>query len=361
MSTPRYRLLAVTLIALSVLSASCGSAKSAARDKAAALPAMPQAVSNNAVASVTVDGNTYAVSFAGIGPGLAHDDTLATTFVLDQRHRTWRTGPALPGGVGRLASVAASAGTLVYVFGGYTVAPDGSEDSTPWVHSFDPVRDVFVERAPMPVPVDDAVALVYQDRYIYLVSGWHDLGNVNLVQRYDSVADEWSQATPLPGHGVFGHAGGIVDDTLVICDGVVVRANVARSRDFAATDTCYLGIVDSDDSRRIDWRRLGPHPGPARYRAAATGDADGRRILFVGGSANPYNFNGIGYDGIPAEPIGEIVAYDLAKEQWVTLGELPEPSMDHRGLVRWNGGWLLPGGMLARQTVTSRVEWLPLD
>ena len=49
----------------------------------------------------------------------------------------------------------------------------------------------FEARTAMPVPVDDAVAVTYADRFIYLISGWHDLGNVNLVQRYDTETDTW--------------------------------------------------------------------------------------------------------------------------------------------------------------------------
>ena len=49
------------------------------------------------------------------------------------------------------------------------------------------------------MPVEDAVLLVYLDRYIYLVSGWHDLGNVNLVQVLDTANGTWQQATPWPG------------------------------------------------------------------------------------------------------------------------------------------------------------------
>ena len=81
-------------------------------------------------------------------------------------------------------------------------------------------------------PVDDTVALVYQNRYIYLVSGWHgsgiskSTGNVNLVQVFDSQQGRWFNATPFPGAPVFGHAGGIVDDQFLIVDGVKVNAVV---------------------------------------------------------------------------------------------------------------------------------------
>ena len=36
----------------------------------------------------------------------------------------------------------------------------------------------------MPVPVDDAIAGVYREQFIYLVSGWHDSDNVAEYRRY---------------------------------------------------------------------------------------------------------------------------------------------------------------------------------
>ena len=226
--------------------------------QSADIPALPQAVTNNAVVSVTTTNGEYLVSFAGLGKGRTHSDTLAV-------------------------------GELAYVFGGYSVAEDGTEISTPWVHSFDPVSGQFEERAEMPVPVDDAVAVTFEDRYIYLISGWHDLGNVNLVQRYDTIENSWSQATPIPGPAVFGHAGGIVSNTIVYCDGVAIEVHENQGRDFVAVSDCYQGIIDASDSRRIDWRVVEAHPGLPRYRMAATGAEEFGGVLFIGGSENPYN------------------------------------------------------------------------
>lgn len=79
----------------------------------------------------------------------------------------------------------------VYIFGGYTVAADHSEHSIASVHRLDPADNTYTELTPMPVPVDDTLALVYRDRYVYLVSGWHETGNVNLVQLYDTETDIW--------------------------------------------------------------------------------------------------------------------------------------------------------------------------
>lgn len=322
---------------------------------------LPVPVSNNAVASVKAGRRQYLVSFNGLAAGRTHVDTLASTFVYDSRSRSWSEADPVPGETGRLASVAAAADGTVYVFGGYTVAADGTEASTPWTHAFDPRKRTFEERAPMPVPVDDAVAVTYDDRYVYLVSGWHDLGNVNLVQRYDTRKDTWVQATPIPGPAVFGHAGGIVGNTIVYCDGVAVEVHDDRPRDFVAVPDCYLGIIDNDDGRRIDWRAVDYHPGPPRYRMAAAGMAAVNGVLFVGGSENPYNYNGIGYNGQPSEPAGAALLFDIDTQSWRLLGFEGEATMDHRGLVPFAGQWLTIGGMASDQRVTDRVYSYMLD
>lgn len=316
---------------------------------------LPVPVSNNAVAAVIVDGVEYLISFNGLGPGRTHADTHARTFVFDGQ--AWREADPVPGEVGRLAAAATSTTGKAWVFGGYTVAEDGSEVSTPWTHSFDPLTGRFEEHAPMPVPVDDAVAVTYEDRYIYLISGWHDYGNVNLVQRYDTQTDSWSQATPTPGPAVFGHAGGIAGHKIVYCDGVVVAPRLLGRRQFEATDECFLGIIDVDNSRRIDWQRIRPHPGPARYRMAATGIVDDgdSGVWFLGGSDNPYNYDGFGYNGEPSQPMAGGFAWDFETNEWFEFAISGQPTMDHRGLVPYRDALVTVGGMHADQEVTGAV------
>ena len=319
------------------------------------LPPLPEPASNNAVVVVATPPDEFLISFAGLGAGKSHEDTLATTWVYSGHKEEWVAGPPVPGGVGRLAATAAAAGQLAFVFGGYTVEEDGTEVSTPWVHAFDPQSRQFEERSPMPVPVDDAVAVTYENRYIYLISGWHDSGNVNLVQRYDAVNDLWVQATPIPGPGVFGHSGGIVGNTIAYCDGVAIRAHADRRREFAATDQCFSGTIDPEDSRRIDWRTLPAHPGAPRYRMAAVGSEELGGYVFVGGSDNPYNFNGIGYNGEPSQPSAGILLLDRETGEWASLNSGPIATMDHRALVRFAGGYVTAGGMLQGQQITNRV------
>ncbi|MDH3864995.1 MAG: galactose oxidase [Gammaproteobacteria bacterium] len=327
----------------------------------AVLAPLPLAVSNNAVASVKAGRRDYVVSFNGLAEGKTHADTLASTYVYDSRSKSWSEADPVPGDAGRLASAAASADGRVYVFGGYTIDKDGAEVSTPWTHAFDPRKRVFEERAAMPVPVDDAVAVTYDDRYIYLVSGWHDLGNVNLVQRYDTRNDAWVQATPVPGPSVFGHAGGIVGNTIVYCDGVAIAVHDDRPRDFVAVPDCFLGIIDDEDGRRIDWRSVDYHPGLPRYRMAAAGVPEVNGVLFVGGSENPYNYNGIGYDGRPSQPAQGALLFDIDTQSWQVIEFEGGATMDHRGLVPFKGQRLTVGGMAADQSVTNRVTSYKLD
>lgn len=328
--------------------------------RAADLPALPVPVANNAVASLTINGTQYIISFAGIGPGRRHSDIHARVFVLSDKNIAWVEQVAVPGKVGRLAATAAAVGELAYVFGGYSVTADGTEVSTAWVHSFDPETSQFKELSPMPVPVDDAVSVVFANRYIYLISGWHDLGNVNLVQRYDTATDSWIQATPIPGNSLFGHAGGIVDNKIVYCDGVRIQPNPDGPRSFVANSECFLGIIDDKDGRRIDWRPIAPHPGLPRYRMASAGIPSLNAVLFIGGSENPYNFDGVGYDGEPSEPANDALLLNLETRHWQVLDQATAPTMDHRGLVPFNKRWVTVGGMLSGQKVSGGVVsyWL---
>ena len=206
----------------------------------------------------------------------------------------------------------------------------------------------------MPTPVDDALAVPYQNRFIYLISGWHDEGNVSTVQMFDTQTGAWTEATPFPGTPVFGHAGGIAGNSIIVTDGVA-SIFAEGKRKFVAAKLTWRGDIDPNNPTQITWRGVDAHAGSARYRMAAVGDEDGRRIIFAGGGDNPYNYDGIGYDGVPAKPSGGFFAYDLKTDQWRELGRLAEPSMDHRGLAKAGQEYYILGGMDAELKVLKRI------
>jgi len=317
---------------------------------------LPHPVTNNSVAAVHVDDRAVVYSMLGIGAGLAWDSITTRAFELDLSSGRWREIRSVPGPKGRIASTAVGVNGKVYLFGGYTVAPDGDEVSLPNVDIYDPIEGEWTRGSDMPVPVDDSVSGVYDGRWVYLVSGWSMTDNVPDVQIYDTVEDRWSSATPIPGTPVFGHAGGVIDDAIVYCDGAYKGPEGSKPR-YRATDECWRGQIDEDDLSKITWTKIEAHPGTSRYRAAAGASERDGRVYFFGGTDNPYNINGVGYDGVPSEPVGVTFAWDERRGEWVLIDDsAADPTMDHRGMIVLDGMRLVIGGMERGQSVTRRVK-----
>jgi len=316
---------------------------------------LPFAVSNNAVASAEVNGGGILYSFLGLEQGKTYLDVTPRAAMFNPSTQTSVEIAPLTDSTGRLASTAETVNGFIYIFGGYTVAEDGSEKSTPEVFRFNPANNEYEVISTIPTPVDDAVSLVYQNRYVYLVSGWHDHDNVDLVQVYDTRENSWRQATPWPGPPVFGHTGGIAGNEMVVIDGVKVVPGEER-RSFEISPVSFKGTINPDDYTQITWKKLGDHPGRLRYRAAAEGITEPEEmILFIGGSDNAYNYTGIGYNGEPSEPADTVFAYHLPDQKWITLGTQPVPTMDHRNIAKIENRYYVAGGMTAGQTLTNKI------
>jgi N-acetylneuraminic acid mutarotase len=324
------------------------------------LDPLPAALSNNAVAQVKSRGALYLFSMMGIGPKKTWDAISNSAYVLDPDTAKWEEMRAVPGTAGRIAAVAVGAREHVFLFGGYVVDARGGETTIQDLNVYEPLTNRWFRGADVPIPVDDSVAGVYRDRYIYLVSGWSKTdAAVRDVQLYDAEKNKWAQATQIPGRPVFGHAGGVVGDTIVYIDGAYKNPASDRPK-YVVSDECWIGKIDHHDVTKIQWSKLPAHPGTARYRIAAGGSEKDQMIYFSGGSATAYNFNGIGYDGQPAEPSAVTFAFNLKANKWETINaETPNPTMDHRGLLVISEGLVLIGGMENGQRVTPKVSVLP--
>lgn len=335
-----------------------------ARGEWSELPPLLSSVSNNAVAGVRAAGRNYIFSIMGIGPKKTWDAIIPETWAFDTKSREWVLLRPVPGSAGRLAAAAAGVAEKVYLFGGYTVDGRGGERSLVSVDIYNLDSQRWTRGADLPVPVDDSVLGVYKNRYVYLVGGWSQGDNVRDVQVYDTEKDLWLAATPLPGTPIFGHSGGLAGNTIVYVDGAYKNPAVGSAPPSPGTPAylpsseCWMGVIDPRDVATITWTRLPDHPGKARYRIAA-GDW-GKRIVFTGGTENPYNFNGVGYDGRPSEPVATTFAWNLDLQAWETLPDNPTPTMDHRGLVRTRDGLVVVGGMEKDQKVSTRMSLLRL-
>lgn len=325
-------------------------------------PNLPEPVTNNAVALVSTSEGDFLLSFMGLAKEKNYKAVHNKVWALKIGEKSWQQKTSVPSSLtikGRLASVAVGVKESVYLFGGYTVDSQHNEISSPDVYRYNVLNDSYQKLAKMPVPVDDSVALVYQQRYIYLVSGWHDAGNVNLLQVYDIITDTWSQASPFLGVPVFGHSGGIANNRMVICDGVAVVPQLLKRRKYSKIAQCLIGRIDQTNHRKIDWQLLTHPTNEARYRMAAANFDD--KIIMLAGSTNPYNYNGVGYDGIPAPATSEAWIFDVQKQYWqVRIGDGLD-SMDHRGLLIYQNHLITIGGMGIGQQVLDKVIARPFN
>ncbi|MBZ5573504.1 MAG: hypothetical protein LAO09_16675 [Acidobacteriia bacterium] len=319
---------------------------------------LPDAVSNNAVAMLKVHGQVTLFSFMGIGAKKTWDAVTTEGYSLDASSGKAYTIRPVPGTAGRIGAMAAGAANRVFLLGGYVVHQGGGKVVTD-VDMYDPEHDRWFRGPDIPVAVGDAVIGVYRDRYIYLVGGRSNEGLISDVQIYDLEKNRWSAATPIPGVPVFGHAGALVDDTIVYVDGARKNPGTGPPK-FIAVDECWKGTIDHHDPKKIEWAKLPSHPGTARFRIAAGGSEKDDRIYFSGGTDSPHDYNGIGYDGKPSEPSPLTFAFNLRTGRWEVLDEkTPDPTMDHRGLLVTRDNLVMIGGMEAGQKVTGRVTVLP--
>jgi hypothetical protein len=320
---------------------------------------LPMPLSNNAVAAAKVNKKLVVFSFMGIGAEKTWNSISNKAFGLDTDNGKWSEIRPVPGPAGRLGSVAVTVKDVIYLLGGYTVDARGDETTVRSVEVLVPSRGIWYRAADMPLPVDDSIAAVYRDRFVYLVSGWSQDKPVANVQVYDAQKDRWEQATPIPGTPVFGHAGGIVDDTIVYCDGAYNNPAGSAPK-YVVSDECWMGKIDHHDVTKIQWSKLSNHPGRARYRIAAAGSDHDRKVYFSGGTDNPYNFNGVGYNGQPSEPSATTFDFNTRTSKWdVITDKTANPTMDNRSLVVTSQGLVTVGGIEAGQKVTARINVIP--
>ncbi len=320
------------------------------------LQPLPVPLSNNAVAGIRVNGQLLLYSFMGIGPQKDWKSVTNASYALNMKYDTWTTVKPVPGS-GRLGAVAAGLKEHVFVIGGFVPDPSGAQSIVSDVSVYEPIALRWYRGADLPTPVRDAVAGAYRDRYIYVIGGFSKAGPTNQVQIYDTEADHWLEGTPFPGIPVFGHAGAIVNDSIVYVDGAKKNTG-GEGPKYVATDECWTGKIDRHDPKKITWSKLPAHPGVARYRIAAGGSDRDQKVYFAGGSDTVYDFSGIGLDGKPAEPSAVIFAFNVKTNSWETIqANAPNPTMDQRGLVVADG-LIAIGGMTKGQQVVPTVAVL---
>lgn len=321
-----------------------------------ALAPMPVAVSGNAVASLREGLDLF--SMMGVGPRKTWDDVTSKVYVMHLSTGKWYSGHPVPGVVGRINAAAVSAKEReIVLMGGFMLDEQGAQRPVNDVNVYEASIREWSRAKDMPIAVGSAVAGVH-DRFVYLIGGLSANGPVNNVQVYDVVKDSWSQATPFPGAPAFGQAGGISEGNIVVLDGA--KAGPAGGSRYIASSECWLGKIEKKHPEKIDWKKLPPHPGIARFGIASGGSDRYKRIYFSGGTSTPHDYKGVTYDGKPSEVSALTFDYDVHGEKWETLSnQTYDPRADGSGVLVTPYGPVVLGGMSKDFAVTSRVTLLP--
>jgi N-acetylneuraminic acid mutarotase len=320
------------------------------------IPALPNGVMNNSVASLK--GGTEVYTIMGIGTKKTWDDVTNKVYELRMKSGKWVEGRPVPGVAGRLGSSAIGARGKIYVFGGYTIDGQGNESIVSDVNVYIPEERRWYRAADLPVPVDSAVIGVIHDRFIYIVGGRSRGGPVNNVQVYDAERNVWTQATPFPGTPVFGHAGAVADENIVYVDGA--KKDPTGANKYVVADECWIGRIDKKDPNKIEWSKLPAHPGTGRFGIVAGAGEHDHRILFSGGTTTLHNFKGLDAEGKPPEMSFVTFAFELHGNRWETIEEDTEDvRADSRGIAFTPIGPLVVGGMVKNAAISARVLALP--
>ncbi len=310
---------------------------------------LPEAIANNALASVETEGGCMVFSMLGIDSSLTAAGIHNRAFRWREGDDSWLAMPAIPG-PGRLAANAVGLRGEPYLLGGYEVSPAGSETSSTSLQRFNLSTGQWVSLADLPIAIDDAGVVAWRDRYIVVVSGWSNNSNVAAVQIYDAETDSWMMGTDFPGIPVFGPAAAIVGDELILIDGV--SSGIVG---FRLENQAWRATLNANSPQVIEWTELGAHPEPARYRAAA-GASESGALWFHGGTAEPYNFDGQRYDnGEAATPLASTMTYSEGSFELANVPDKPNATMDHRALVGCGSRLLTVGGMVSGPSATPQT------
>lgn len=318
---------------------------------------MPEAVSNQAVCLAFANDTPYVYSFGGIDSTKLFSGIHLRSYCYNVISNTWQALPSLPDTLGKIATAASCVKNKIYIAGGYHVFANSSEITSNKVHVFDPLTQQFLADAnPIPVPVDDHVQAVWRDSLIFLITGWSNTTNVPNVQIFNPANNLWQIGTSVPNNNIyksFGASGTIVGDTIFYYGGASSGFN------FPIQNQLRIGIIDPTNPTNINWSNPSSHI--PNYRCAVVADAE-KRVYFLGGSPQTYNFDGIAFNGSggidPNTSSSFIFSDDWQNWQLQPL-DLP---MDLRGVAQLSPHQIfIAGGMKVNQEVSNELIFLTQD
>jgi N-acetylneuraminic acid mutarotase len=256
------------------------------------------------------------VAVAALGPqvyviGGFGDGAQATAAVerYDIATDAWEVRAPLPHVVHHAA--AAVVGDRLYVVGGYTGRRLGFTPVAS-LHEYDPTRDAWIERAPMPT-ARGALAVAVAGNRLHALGGTAD-GVTGAHEVYDPAANRWTAAAVMPTAR---------DHLTAVTVGGRVWVLGGRTSFFGT----QFARVEIYDPATDSWRIGRPLPeGRGGLAAAAIGD----RVYVFGGEA-------------PLRIFSASEMYETAGDRWIAKTAMPTPRHGI-GAAVVGGSIYIPGG-----------------
>jgi len=230
----------------------------------------------------------------------------------------WR--PIADARVAREAVAVTEADGTIWVFGGM-----GADNRVSGDHEgYDPAIDSWKGGEDLPVPVQHAMAVTWQENPVVL-GGWRTQGadtRVATDQVWRVVNGRWTELPPLLQPRAAAAAA-------VVGDRIIVTAGVDAGGRLLNTTEIFDGT---------SWKLGAPIPTPRQMLGAAS---DGKLVYVLGGT------NG-------TSDLAAVETYDPAADTWTSLPELPGRRSDF-GVANADGRLVVVGGMSAGQPLKSVV------
>ena len=257
-------------------------------DKGSWATKTPAPTKRTEVAAAALDGKIYVIG--GFAKSIAFTSALVEEY--NPATDTWRERAPMPAGRHHVG-IGVVNGRL-YVIGGFHHSLLNIWNPSTTVYEYDPGRDQWTTRNPMPTP-RGALAVAVLAGKLHAIGGYGKDGNTGAHEVYDPVADTWSIAAPLQvprDH----HAVAAVGGRLYAVGG---RLNRQYSQN--------LPVNEMYDPSTNQWTRKADLP---TARSGITAQVVGGRIYVFGGEA-------------PSGTFRENEAYDPDTDAWYSQAPMP--------------------------------------
>jgi serine/threonine protein kinase/N-acetylneuraminic acid mutarotase len=222
--------------------------------------------------------------------------------------------------VARDAVAATQADGTIWIFGGM----EADNRVTGQHEGYDPAIDSWKSGEDLPVPVQHAMAVTWQDTPVVL-GGWRTEGanaKVATDKVWRVVNSRWTELPPLLEPRAAA-AAAVVGDRIVVTGGVNTTGDLLNSTE----------VFDGGA-----WKPVAPMPTPRQMLGAAS---DGKVVYALGGSTGTAD-------------LAIVESYDPVADRWTSLPELPGRRSDF-GVASADGRVVLVGGVSQGQVLNSVV------